>query len=231
MRKLKDLRAELRPFERCKAFGAKALTDGELLAMILRTGSKDYDALNLSYDLLTSAGPTIGLASLMYKSVEELLAIKGIGEIKAMQIQCVLEISRRIWKKEIMATQIYFTNPKTCADFYLQDMKYLEREEMRLVFLDSRLRKITDMILSKGTVNYSLISVRDILIETLKRQAVNVIMVHNHPSGNPEPSEADKAMTKKVMVGLEAVGVSLNDHIVLGDNSYFSFRENGLLDA
>ncbi len=229
MKKLKDLPADSRPFERCKKFGAHSLTDGELLAMILRTGSRESDALNLSYDLLSGAGPTIGLASLMYKFVEELTAIKGIGEIKAMQIQCVLEIAKRLWKKEILSTEIYFTNPKLCANYYLQDMKYLEREEIRLVFLDSRLRKISDMTLSKGTVNFSLISVRDILIETLKRQAVNVIMIHNHPSGNPEPSEADKAMTKKVLTGLEAIGVNLNDHIVLGDNSYFSFRENHLL--
>ena len=111
----------------------------------------------------------------------------------------------------------------------MQDMRHLEQEELRLAYLDTRQKLISDSVITIGTVNASLISVREVLIDTLKHQAVNIIMIHNHPSGNPSPSSDDKKVTKIVANGCKSVGIYLNDHIIIDDNTYYSFREQGNL--
>ena len=225
--KLRETPKEQRPYERCMNYGVQSLTDIELLAIILRTGSKHFDVMALAHNILNMSGPRSGLGSLMHKSYEELLEVKGIGSIKAIQLLCIGEISKRIWRRETSSQKLYFTSPELCATYYMQEMRYLEQEELRIAFLDTKQRLLSDCVLTVGTVDSSLVSVREILIESLKRQAVNVIIIHNHPSGNPTPSDEDKRVTKKIAIGFTAVGINLNDHIIIGDNTYYSFREHG----
>ena len=190
--KLRETPKEQRPYERCMNYGVQSLTDIELLAIILRTGSKQFDVMALAHNILNMSGPRSGLGSLMHKSYEELLEVKGIGSIKAIQLLCIGEISKRIWRRETSSQKLYFTSPEICATYYMQEMRYLEQEELRIAFLDTKQRLLSDCVLTVGTVDSSLVSVREILIESLKRQAVNVIIIHNHPSGNPTPSDEDK---------------------------------------
>lgn len=229
MSTIKEMPNHERPYERCEAFGPQSLTDAELLAIILRTGTREHNSIALAHKVLAGAGPSRGINRLMHKSYQELLCIPGIGRVKAMQILCIGELAKRIWRKEAAENMLYFSSPKLCAAYYMQEMRHLEQEELRLAFLDTRQRFMSDSLISIGTVNASLISVREILIDILKHQAVNVIMIHNHPSGNPFPSPDDRRVTQLVGKGCESIGVTLNDHIIIGDNVYYSFKEQGSL--
>ena len=120
-------------------------------------------------------------------------------------------------------------SPDVVANYYNESIIHLEVEELRIVFLDTRQRPISDMVISVGTVNSSLVSVREILIESLKHLAVNVILLHNHPSGDPSPSKADIDITKDINKALDSIGIELIDHIVIGDNCYYSFKEQGII--
>ena len=111
----------------------------------------------------------------------------------------------------------------------MQDLRHLEQEELRAVFLDTRMGLIRDRVITRGTVNASLVSVREIMIEALRHRAVNLILIHNHPSGDPSPSEEDTVVTEKVAEAGELVGITLSDHIIIGDNTYYSFKEWGKL--
>ena len=223
---IKDMPSDERPYERCLEFGPSSLTDAELLAVILRTGTKN---LNSVAHILNLSGPAKGITCLMHKSYDEYIKINGIGKVKAVQLLCIGELAKRIWKREAAIKAVCFNSPANCAGYYMQDMRHLEQEELRLAYLDTRQRLISDSLITIGTVNASLISVREVLIDALKHQAVNVIMIHNHPSGNPSPSDDDRKVTEIVANGCKSVGIYLNDHIIIGDNIYYSFREQGNL--
>lgn len=228
MKTIKDMAMEQRPYERCMQFGAKSLTDAELLAVILRSGTKDINSVELANMILNNTSSK-SLSGLMNTGYEEYIRLKGVGKVKAIQLLCIGELSSRIWKRETLENQAVFNSPSACASYYMQEMKHLKQEELRLCFLDTRQRLIGDAIITIGTISAALISVREILISALKHHAVNIIMLHNHPSGNPSPSEDDKNVTNLVKQGCEYVGINLNDHIIIGDNKYYSFRERGVL--
>ena len=227
--KLKQNSLTQLPYERCRDYGPGVLSDSELIAVLLRTGTKDADVLALA-DRLVKLHPYDGISCLLHMPMEEYLSVKGIGEVKAIQLMCVGEISKRIWRHENLRSAKTFANAQSVAAFYMQEMKNLEREELRVVFLDIRKRLITDMVLTKGTVNASLVCVRDILIEALRHRAMGIVLMHNHPSGNPHPSEEDIRVTTCTADGCRAVGIQLVDHIIIGEDSYFSFEERGLLN-
>lgn len=228
MKKIRELPDEQRPYERCISHGPKYLSDAELLAVILRTGTKDMNVLRLSEEVLGYSKKR-GISAIYSLSIEELMSIKGIGRVKAVQLVCVGELARRLWRKEVFRESVYFEGPEMCASYYMQEMRYLEQEEMRLAFLDTKLKLIADETVSIGTVDASVVSVREILVESLKHRAVSIIMLHNHPSGNPIPSKEDISVTKYVKKGCELVGLELRDHIIIGDNIYYSFKEQGAL--
>ena len=225
---LKMMETSGRPYERCLANGPAALTDTELLAVILRTGTRDEDALTLSARILQDSRYP-GLSALLYMSFEDLTAFRGIGRVKAIQLQCVAELARRIWRHESAGSRELMDTPEHCAEYYRQEMKPLEQEQLRLVFLDSRRRRISDRVMTTGTADQSLVSVREILIEALRHHAFALILLHNHPSGSPEPSAADFEATGRVREGCEKVGILLSDHIIIAGNGYYSFKERGFL--
>ncbi len=217
------------PYERFEKFGVKALTDVELLAIILRTGSKKTNVLELSRLVLSEKGRSSSLLKLMNMSFEQLKDIDGIGKIKATQLLCIIEMVKRLWIYKNYEERISFASPKLVADYYIQDMRFLKKEELRLAFLDTRQQFISDITVSVGTVDASLVSVREVMIEALKHNAVNIVLIHNHPSGDPMPSKEDHKVTSAIDRACDLIGIKLNDHIIIGDNTYYSFRERGIL--
>lgn len=228
-RKMKDIPAQQRPYERCLAMGPRALTDAELLAVIIRTGSREENSLELAEKILALNYPNRGILGLLHLSLSQFLTIKGIGRVKAIQLLCIGELSRRIWQQGVRAGKPSFRDPKEIADYCMEDMRHLEQEQVRAMFFDTKQKLIQDCILSKGTVNASIISPREIFIEAVRCGAVSVILIHNHPSGDPTPSRDDERLTQRVHEAGKILGISLLDHVIIGDTTYISLRERGIL--
>ena len=227
--RMKDLPEEDRPYEKCLRLGPGALSDGELLAVIIRTGSRDENSLELADRILELSGSGDGLVGLLHHSLADLCGVKGIGKAKGAQLLCIGELSRRIWKRKAMEKTPAFSNPQEIADYYMEDMRHLEQEEIRVMYFNTKQALIRDFLVSRGTVNASLVTPREILIEALRCLAVGMVLVHNHPSGDPEPSQSDMLLTRRVKEAGSLVGITLLDHIVIGDKRYVSFRQNELL--
>ena len=219
----KDEIKDLMPYEKCMEFGAGSLTDTELVAAIIKTGT----AGNLAEDILNSAGSK-GLPGIIDMSVQELMDIKGIGMAKAAQLKCICELSRRIAKRQA-AMRLKFSSPDTIAGYYMEDMRYLTKERLILIMLDSRLGLISDIVLSIGTVNSSLVSPSEVFYEACRNKAVSIVLVHNHPSGDSNPSRQDIEVTDKISKAGEILGIHLIDHIIIGDNNYTSLKEYGCI--
>lgn len=161
-------------------------------------------------------------------SVQELMDIKGIGMAKAAQLKCICELSRRIAKRQA-AMRLKFSSPDTIAGYYMEDMRYLTKERLILIMLDSRLGLISDIVLSIGTVNSSLVSPSEVFYEACRNKAVSIVLVHNHPSGDSNPSRQDIEVTDKISKAGEILGIHLIDHIIIGDNNYTSLKEYGCI--
>ena len=229
MGKIKELPPEQRPYDRALEYGVESLTDVELLAVLLRSGTKDINVVNLAYKILEGNGEGFGIHSIFHHNIDNLLGIKGIGKVKAVQILALGEFCKRAWERKNTKNRISFSSPETVANYYKESIRHLEVEELRIIFLDTKQKPISDMVISVGTVNASLVSVREILIESLKHLAVNVILLHNHPSGDPSPSKADIDITKDINKAMDSIGIELTDHIIIGDNCYYSFKEQGII--
>lgn len=209
--------------------GAEHLTDAELLSIILRTGSKGENSLELAERILALNCPGEGILGLLHLSLPQLMSVKGIGKVKGVQLMCIGELSRRIWKKKHMERVMRFEEPEQVAAYYREDLRHMEQEQFFLMMFNTRQMLIGERMMSKGTVNASLAGTREIYIEALRYQAVSLILVHNHPSGDPEPSKEDILLTERVRKAGELMGIRLLDHIVIGDSAYVSMKERGLL--
>lgn len=226
---MKHIPKEERPYERCLRLGPEALSDAELLAIIIRTGSKESNSLELAQKILALNYPKEGILGLLHHSLPELMKVKGIGRVKAAQLVCIGELSRRIWKAAASLKQQSFHDPREIADYYMEDLRHQQQEQIVVMLLNTKNVLIRDCFLSKGTVNASVISPREILIEALRYGAVSMVLVHNHPSGDSTPSRQDLLLTERVKEAGTIIGISLLDHVIIGDNEYISFRERGLL--
>lgn len=225
---IKELPLSERPYEKCEAYGPSSLSDAELLAVILRTGSKNLRAIDLAVKVLNYSTNNPGLKGLNYLSMKDLTQITGIGRVKAIELMCVTELTKRM-SKEIHKDSLKFITPESIANYFMQDLRHLAREQVLLLLLDSKSKLIRDMVMSSGTVNASIMPVREVLVQALKEEAVNIILVHNHPSGDPSPSSEDIRVTKRVKEASNLIGITLMDHIIIGDNRYISLKEQGLL--
>ncbi|MED9903298.1 MAG: DNA repair protein RadC [Lachnospiraceae bacterium] len=225
----KQMQAEPRPYEKFMEYGAESLTENELLAVILRTGSRDEDAEKLAAHILSMASyGRQGLLGLHRISMEQLLQIKGIGRVKAIQIKCVMEFCTRVAKAKAMEG-LTFNRSGTVAAYYMETLRHRNRECVFLLMLDARGHLIKETELSKGTVKASVLSPREVFIEALRAEAVNIILLHNHPSGDPTPSREDMTVTAEIAEFGKKLDVPLIDHIIIGDNKYVSFKEHGYL--
>ncbi len=225
---MKSLPASERPYEKCAAFGPAALSDAELLAVILRTGTRSMTSLELARELLLRFGEKRGLGFLREVTREELLSVPGIGSVKATELLTAGELSRRISRAE-KKREISLTRPNAIATYFMEDLCYLDHEEMWVAMFNTKNRLIHTETVSMGTVNASLASPREIFLNALRHHAVFVVLLHNHPSGDPEPSEADIELTSRLTAAGDLLHIPVMDHIIIGDHCYLSFREKGLL--
>lgn len=227
----KELDKKYRPDEKFLVYGPKVLTDAELLAIILRTGNKEERSVELSERILKSdIDSENNILNILNYEISDLIKIKGIGKVKALQIKSIAELSLRI-SKSSAKNRLSFQDPETIASYYMEQLRHKKREEVVLLMLNSAGNFMGDTVLFEGTVNASIFSPREIFLEALKRDAVGIILIHNHPSGSPVPSKADILGTKRVMEAGDMLGIALLDHIIIGDMTYTSFKEEGLLDG
>jgi DNA repair protein RadC len=225
---MKELPVSEQPYEKCEAYGASALSDVELLAVILRSGTANLKSTDVAIKLLTKRTCEKGLCGLMYMSQKELMTIPGIGRVKAILLQCVVELCSRMAKVSRMEG-LSLTSPKTVADVYMQEMRFLTKEQTRVLFFDTKSKLLGEKVVSIGCVNASIMSPRDIFLAALEEDAVHIILMHNHPSGDPTPSKEDIMVTKRMKEAGNLIGISLLDHIIIGDNRYVSLKEQGLI--
>lgn len=217
------------PYEKFLALGPGALTEAELLAVILRTGARNCPALELAKKILALAGgKEQGLNSLHHISLAELMELPGIGKVKAVKVKCLAELAVRM-SRERAAASLRFDTPGTVAGFYMEKMRHQENEIILLLLLDNKLDLIEESVISMGTARASLLSAREVFIQAFRCRACQVMLLHNHPSGDPRPSRQDIAITQKIKKAGELMDIPLVDHIILGDNCYMSLKEEDLL--
>lgn len=220
---MKEMNMEERPYEKCLQKGAASLSDAELLAVILRNGTQGKNSLELARTILQD-----GLLNIHQLTLDKLTSIKGIGKVKAIQILCLSELAKRLSKAKAKE-KLTFTVPSSIADYYMEEMRHQKQEHMKLLMLNTKSQLIGESNVSKGTVNAALVSPRELFIEALDKEAVTIILLHNHPSGDPSPSTNDILLTKRVKDAGALIGVELLDHIIIGNNCYMSFSESGLI--
>lgn len=223
--KNEEVKTQTMPYEKFLRFGPEGLTESELLAIILRTGTKDCSALELAETVLSHARyPREGLLGLYDISLEELMAIKGIGMVKAVKLKALTELSMRI-SCATAKEGLLFTRSGSVAAYYMEQLRHRKTECVYLLCLDAKGQLVAERKLSDGSVKTAYVSPREIFLEALKHNAVHIILLHNHPSGDPTPSEADRDLTLQVKELGEKLDIPLLDHIIIGDNRYTSFRE------
>lgn len=224
---MKDLYREERPYEKCLACGAEALSDTELLAAMIRTGTPGETACQLAGRILSLPGYE-GLSGFGRIPLERLMELKGIGKVKAVQMKCLAELAARMAKASA-GERLCFDSPFTVADYFMEELRREEQERLIVLFLNTRNKLLKEKLMFKGTVNASLVSPREIFLEALEIHAVNLVLVHNHPSGDATPSREDIQMTKRICQAGKMLGIQILDHIIIGDHCYSSMREKGIL--
>ncbi|MDE6389165.1 MAG: DNA repair protein RadC [Lachnospiraceae bacterium] len=217
------------PYEKFISYGSQSLTDSELLAILLRTGTRGICVRELAETVLSkTARYGNGLLGLYHIPLQELQRIDGIGKVKAIQLKTIAELCTRMAQARAKG-KLSFHSPESVADYYMERFRHENVEHIMLLLLDSGLHLIEESILSKGTVNASLVSPREVFIHALQAQAAGIMLLHNHPGGNPVPSENDIRVTERIeQIGILA-DIPLYDHIIIGDNKYFSFKESKLM--
>lgn len=225
---MKQMPKQEQPYEKFSQFGPESLSDAELLAIIIRTGTKEEKSIDLAKKILNISNSDEGILAITRLSLKDLQQIKGIGKVKAVQIKCIAELSRRI-AKTTARRRLCMNNPRTIADYYMEDLRFVNQEVTLLIMVDTKNQFLSDKVISKGTVNASLISPREIFLESLNNQAVYIILIHNHPSGDPTPSKEDILATKRIKEAGMLIGIMLLDHIIIGDKRYISMKEQGIL--
>jgi DNA repair protein RadC len=222
--RIRDIAASERPRERMAALGARALSNAELIAILLRTGIEGMNAVELATHLLTQLG---GLPGLHKAPLEMLNAMRGIGPAKATQLKAAVELGRRFAaaSPEEMLT---IRSPQDAAMQLMYEMGAFEQEHLRVLILDTRnqLLKIKEVYL--GSLNTSLIRVGEVYREAIRCNAAAIIVAHNHPSGDPTPSPEDINVTRALAKGGELLDIELLDHLIIGKNRFISLKEKGL---
>ncbi len=224
---IKQMPVNERPRERLLRVGPSALSSAELISIIVRTGVRGQSALSLATSVLQTFGGVRGIASV---STRDLATQKGIGPAKAVQIKAAIELGRRAFMLE-PEDLVQINGPRDVAQLIIGDMRYLDREHFRVVILNAK-NKVEDVVtISIGCLDSSLAHPREVFKECVRRNCARVILAHNHPSGDPTPSDADIAITRRLASCGMILGIEVLDHIIVGDNRYQSLKELGLMDG
>ncbi|MGL5244267.1 MAG: RadC family protein [Sarcina sp.] len=222
--KINDIPKDERPREKLLVYGANTLSNEELLAIILRIGSKTENVLDLSYRILHSVG---GLNGLFKSSPSELMKIRGVKEAKATQLLAVCELYRRFKASSI--TQHKISKPQDIVDLVMDELMVLNQEVILVITLDTKNKVLTKKEVFKGGLNSSLVHPREIFREALMNSAASVVICHNHPSGDPTPSKEDINITLRLKECGVLMGIELLDHIIIGNNEFVSLKEKSIL--
>lgn len=223
---IKELPASERPYEKFLSLGASGLSDADLLAIIIRTGTKDKSAVDIAQEMLS--GRHGNLLNLYEMSYDELIQVSGIGQIKAIQLKAVAELSMRISKAK-RARSIRMNTPVTIADYYMEQMRHLQQEVVICAYFDVKSRFLGDKFISKGSLSSSVVDISSVMRTALEKNASKIVLLHNHPSGDCTPSKDDIAVTDRLAEGSRIFSIELCDHIIIGDNEYYSFYENKII--
>ena len=219
---VKEMALEERPREKMLKQGEKSLSNAELLAIILRTGTKKQSVLELANYIINKDRQ--GIRWLKDITIQELCEIDGIGLSKASQIKACLELGIRISSAKPIKYKI--TNPWDVYKYYMDSLRYLNKEVFKIILLNTKNEIICDMDISIGTLNMSVVHPREVFREAIKRSSNKIILMHNHPSGSVDPSCEDKNVTSRLVKCGELIGIEVIDHIIIGDGLYYSFKEN-----
>lgn len=223
---IKDLPEDDRPREKLYKYGVKALSNSELLAIIIRTGNTKNTAIEIAQQLL--ALDKRGLAFLTELSFEELTSINGIGKCKASQIISTLELAKRI-SATTGESKIKITSPKEVVNILMEEMRYLKKEFFKIVLLDTKNQIISIENISIGSLNSSIVHPREVFNIAIKRSSASIILAHNHPSGDPTPSKEDINVTNRLVQCGDIIGIKVLDHIIIGDGNYKSLKEKNII--
>lgn len=218
---IRDLPARERPRERMVNYGARALSNSELLAILLRTGSNRESALQLAQSLISEIE---GIENLKLITIEELTAIYGIGQAKAVQILAAVELGRRV--QEFAPAEKYpIRMPKDAAKYVGDDLRHLQQEHFVVLLLDTKNCVISQELITVGTLNSSIVHPREVFRPAIKKSVSAIILVHNHPSGDSTPSKEDIEVTERLIKAGKLIGIDVLDHVIIGGSSYTSLRE------
>ncbi|AUS87698.1 hypothetical protein LBYS11_15735 [Lysinibacillus sp. YS11] len=220
---IRDVNIEDRPRERLLRQGAESLSNQELLAILLRTGTKEESVLVLANRVLNVFER---LHHLKHATIEEMMAIKGIGEVKAIQLMAAVELGRRLAQKH-NDEKFTIRSPQDAATYLMPDMTSLNQEHFVVLFLNIKNQIIHKQTIFIGSLNASIVHPREIFREAVKRSAASIICAHNHPSGVPTPSTEDIEVTKRIVEAGYIIGIELIDHVIIGDHQYISLKEKG----
>lgn len=221
---IKELPVEERPREKLLKKGSRYLSNAELLALIIRTGSRERTAVEMAQDLLNYHG---GLEGVIDLSCEELKNHKGIGTAKAAQIMAVIELSKRMSALKNEKRDLV-SNPIQAAELLAGEMRFLKQEVLRVILLDVKNKVIAVPEISRGGLSSSIVHPREVFKEAIRRSSAAMILVHNHPSGDPTPSADDLSITKKLSQTGKIIGIKVIDHIIIAGDKYLSFKEKNL---
>ncbi|MFZ5802284.1 MAG: RadC family protein [Candidatus Omnitrophota bacterium] len=224
-RSLLDWPAEERPRERLYRLGLAALSDAELLAVVLRSGLPGQDVLQLSRALLEKYGGIRGLLAAERAALEK---VRGLGPAKVSALLAVAELAKRHLREDLHG-KVYVRDPQAVMQYLYASLRDLKREVFKAIFMDKGNRIVGEKDLFTGTVDEAAVHPREVVKAALDHHASSLVLVHNHPSGRVQPSPEDLEITKKIVKACGTVSVKVVDHIIVGDNRYFSFCEQGLM--
>ncbi|WP_054956381.1 RadC family protein [Paenibacillus dakarensis] len=222
---LRDIPHEERPRERMMAYGASALSHAELLAILLRTGTRQESAVHIAQRILQQVGSIRQLVDL---SIDELMQIKGIGPAKAVQLKAGIELGRRLAGSRHMEPVI-IRSPGDAAELLSEQLRYLQKEHFVCLFLNTKNHVIAQETLSMGSLNASIVHPREVFRAAIKCSSASLVCAHNHPSGDPTPSPEDISLTSRLVEAGNIVGIEVLDHLIIGDGAFVSLKERGLM--
>ncbi len=222
---MKDLPKEEQPRERLILLGVDHLSNREILAILLRTGIKNASAMSIADELMVQFGSLRGISQ---ASFHEMTKIRGIGPAKACDIIVGFELAKRLSRPGV-ALQESVSKPKDAAALIYEELRFLDKEHFVILMLNTKHKLIGKKIISIGHLNSSLVHPRELFKEIIRHSSAAVILAHNHPSGDPTPSEDDIAVTRRLVEAGQILGIHVLDHLIVGDNSYVSFKELGLI--
>lgn len=228
--KICELNPSVRPYERLEEFGPESLSDEELLAIVLRSGTKGLSSKEIASQLISSENMPEGLVGLVRMSLPELSQFNGVGRVKAIVIQASLELGRRAYSAFGAREKVQFLSCDVAKSFFESQMSFLESEEFRAAYLDTRCRLICSEVLCRGGLNQVQFNLKEVFRTAVRCNAAGIIVAHNHPSGDPTPGSEDIDATKQLMESGRMLGIDVLDHVIVGRGVSISLKEEGFME-